>query len=148
MSVAHIATGLAGIADPGTFAVRVGSCSQDRKRNGTIAVGKIINLFNHKGGVSKTTTVFNLAWMLGTMGKKVIVADFDAQCNLTGMVLGYKGIEDLEGTYMESPPNNVKDALSPAFESKAAPHHWGGVHRGSRERQHVLVAGAHRACRI
>src|ERR1700722_13180226 len=79
---------------------------------------KIINLFNHKGGVSKTTTVFNLAWMLGTMGKRVIVADFDPQCNLTGMVLGYKGVEDLEGTYTESPPNNIKDALSPAFESK------------------------------
>jgi cellulose biosynthesis protein BcsQ len=81
-------------------------------------MGKIINLFNHKGGVSKTTTVFNLAWLLGTMGKKVIVADFDPQCNLTGMVLGYKGVEDLEGTYKEEPPNNVKDALSPAFESK------------------------------
>src|SRR6202165_1425444 len=81
-------------------------------------MGKIINLFNHKGGVSKTTTVFNLAWMLGTMGKKVIVADFDPQCNLTGMVLGYKGVEDLEATYKENPANNVKDALSPAFESK------------------------------
>jgi len=81
-------------------------------------VGKIINLFNHKGGVSKTTTVFNLAWMLGTMGKKVIVADFDPQCNLTGMVLGYKGVEDLEGAYKDNPANNIKDALSPAFESK------------------------------
>jgi cellulose biosynthesis protein BcsQ len=81
-------------------------------------MGKIVNLFNHKGGVSKTTTVFNLAWMLGTMGKKVIVADFDPQCNLTGMVLGYKGVEDLEGTYKDDPPNNIKDALSPAFESK------------------------------
>ncbi len=81
-------------------------------------MGKIINLFNHKGGVSKTTTVFNLAWMLGTMGKKVIVADFDPQCNLTGMVLGYKGVEDLEATYKENPANNIKDALSPAFESK------------------------------
>ncbi|MFS8113698.1 AAA family ATPase [Rhizobium jaguaris] len=81
-------------------------------------MSKIINLFNHKGGVSKTTTVFNLAWMLGTMGKKVIVADFDPQCNLTGMVLGYKGVEDLEGTYNDNPANNIKDALSPAFESK------------------------------
>lgn len=79
---------------------------------------KIINLFNHKGGVSKTTTVFNLAWMLGTMGKKVIVADFDPQCNLTGMILGYQGVEDLEGAYRSNPPNNIKDALSPAFESK------------------------------
>jgi cellulose biosynthesis protein BcsQ len=81
-------------------------------------LGKIINFFNHKGGVSKTTTVFNLGWMLGAMGKKVIVADFDPQCNLTGMVLGYQGVEDLEGTYKENPPNNIKDALSPAFESK------------------------------
>ena len=81
-------------------------------------MGKIINLSNHKGGVSKTTTVFNLAWMLGTIGKKVIVADFDPQCNLTGMVLGYKGIEDLEGTYKDNPANTIKDALSPAFESK------------------------------
>ena len=55
-------------------------------------MGKIINLFNHKGGVSKTTTVFNLAWLLGTMGKKVIVADFDPQCNLTGMVLGTRAL--------------------------------------------------------
>jgi cellulose biosynthesis protein BcsQ len=81
-------------------------------------MAKIINLFNHKGGVSKTTTVFNLAWMLSTMGKKVIIADFDPQCNLTGMVLGYKGVEDLQDTYTENPANNVKDALSPAFESK------------------------------
>ena len=81
-------------------------------------MGKIINLFNHKGGVSKTTTVFNLAWMLGILGKKVIVADFDPQCNLTGMVLGYKGVDDLEGTYRDNPPNNIKDALSPAFELK------------------------------
>jgi cellulose biosynthesis protein BcsQ len=48
-------------------------------------MAKIINLFNHKGGVSKTTTVFNLSWMLATMGKRVIIADFDPQCNLTGM---------------------------------------------------------------
>jgi cellulose biosynthesis protein BcsQ len=81
-------------------------------------MGRIINLFNHKGGVSKTTTAFNLAWMLGTMGKTVIVADFDPQCNLTGMVLGYKGIEDLEGSYKNDPANNIKDALAPAFESQ------------------------------
>jgi cellulose biosynthesis protein BcsQ len=81
-------------------------------------MAKIINLFNHKGGVSKTTTVFNLGWILGTMGKRVVLADFDAQCNLTGMVLGYKGVDDLEDSYKSDPPNNVRDALSPAFESK------------------------------
>lgn len=79
---------------------------------------KIINLFNHKGGVSKTTTVFNLGWMLGLLGKRVLIADFDPQCNLTGMVLGYQGVDDLQDSYRAEPPNNLKDALSPAFESK------------------------------
>ena len=81
-------------------------------------MAKIICLFNHKGGVSKTTTAFNLGWMLGLKGKKVLLADFDPQCNLTGMVLGFKGVEDLAGVYANNPPNNVKDALAPAFESQ------------------------------
>jgi len=81
-------------------------------------MAKIINLFNHKSGVSKTTTVFNLSWMLGSLGERVLMADFDPQCNLTGMVLGYQGIDDLENTYQSDPPNNIKDALAPAFESK------------------------------
>lgn len=31
---------------------------------------KSIILFNHKGGVSKTLTTFNIAWMLAEKGKK------------------------------------------------------------------------------
>ena len=81
-------------------------------------MAKVICLFNHKGGVSKTTTAFNLGWMMATLGHKVILADFDPQCNLTGMVLGYSGIDDLEKTYKADPPNNVRDGLAPAFESK------------------------------
>ena len=81
-------------------------------------MAKVICLFNHKGGVSKTTTAFNLGWIMATMGYKVILADFDPQCNLTGMVLGYSGIDDLEKTYKADPPNNVRDGLAPAFESK------------------------------
>lgn len=81
-------------------------------------MAKIINLFNHKGGVSKTTTVFNLGWMLGQLGKRVVIADFDPQCNLTGLVLGFQGVDDLEKLYKDDPPNNVKDTLAPAFESK------------------------------
>ncbi|MGM7420785.1 ParA family protein [Cellulosimicrobium sp. CpK407] len=49
---------------------------------------KIISMFNHKGGVSKTTTTFNLAWMLANRGKRVLMVDADPQCNLTGVVLG------------------------------------------------------------
>ena len=81
-------------------------------------MAKVICLFNHKGGVSKTTTTFNLGWMLTEKGAKVMLVDFDPQCNLTGMVMGFKGIEDLEATYENDPPNNVKDGLAPAFEAK------------------------------
>ncbi|AMW18804.1 ParA family protein [Mycobacteroides chelonae] len=49
---------------------------------------KIISVFNHKGGVSKTTTTFNLGWKLAQQGKRVIMVDGDPQCNLTGVVLG------------------------------------------------------------
>jgi cellulose biosynthesis protein BcsQ len=79
---------------------------------------KIICLFNHKGGVSKTTTAFNLGWMIATKGKRVLLADFDPQCNLTGMVMGFKGVDDLAALYSGSPANNVKDGLTPAFESQ------------------------------
>ena len=79
---------------------------------------KLICLFNHKGGVSKTTTAFNLGWMMARKGKRVLLADFDPQCNLTGMVLGFGGVEELETIYCSSPANNVKDSLAPAFESQ------------------------------
>ncbi|WP_337366167.1 AAA family ATPase [Phascolarctobacterium sp.] len=55
---------------------------------------KSICLFNHKGGVSKTTTTFNLGWMLAELGKKVVMVDLDSQCNLTGLVLGYAKMSD------------------------------------------------------
>lgn len=35
----------------------------------------IISMFNHKGGVSKTTTAFNLGWMLARKSKKVLLVD-------------------------------------------------------------------------
>jgi chromosome partitioning protein len=38
---------------------------------------KTICLFNHKGGVSKTTTTFNLGWALARLGKKVLLVDLD-----------------------------------------------------------------------
>src|SRR3984957_3676511 len=81
-------------------------------------MAKIICLFNHKGGVSKTTTAFNLGWMMALKGARVILADFDPQCNLTGMVMGFQGVDDLAAIYSGNPPNNVKDGLAPAFESQ------------------------------
>ena len=47
-----------------------------------------VALFNHKGGVSKTTTSFNLGWMLAEQGHRVVMVDADPQCNLSGLVMG------------------------------------------------------------
>ncbi len=80
---------------------------------------KKIALFNHKGGVSKTTTTFNLGWMLATKGYKVILVDTDPQCNLTGMALGEATEEDedrIEEIY--NTRSNIKTGLAPAFESQ------------------------------
>lgn len=75
---------------------------------------KVIALFNHKGGVSKTTTTFNLGWMLAEKGKRVVMIDTDPQCNLTGLILG----EALENFYVEHPTRNIHAALAPAFLSQ------------------------------
>ena len=76
-----------------------------------------IALFNHKGGVSKTTTTFNLGWMLASMGKRVILVDADPQCNLTGMVLGFSTQEELEEKIYKK-NQNLKAGLAPAFGSQ------------------------------
>ncbi|MCG9026392.1 ParA family protein [Laribacter hongkongensis] len=59
-----------------------------------LQVAKTICMFNHKGGVSKTTTSFNLGWALADAGKKVLLVDLDSQCNLTGLVMGFGAIEE------------------------------------------------------
>lgn len=80
-----------------------------------------ISLFNHKGGVSKTTTAFNLGWMLADKGKRVLLVDCDPQCNLTGMVLGFKGSDDFAAIYKAPGVRNIRDGLAPAFESRPEP---------------------------
>jgi len=78
-----------------------------------------IALFNHKGGVGKTTTTFNLGWMLASKGKRVILVDSDPQCNLTGLALGEE-TEDDEARIQEiyNTASNIKTGLAPAFESQ------------------------------
>lgn len=83
-------------------------------------MAKLISLFNHKGGVSKTTTAFNLGWMLARRDQRVLLVDCDPQCNLTGTVLGFEHLdstESIEGTE-DGTPLNIREGLAPAFEAR------------------------------
>jgi cellulose biosynthesis protein BcsQ len=80
---------------------------------------KQIAIFNHKGGVAKTTMTFHLAWMLSSLGKRVMVVDCDPQCNLTGVFLGDIDTEEYPfESEVPQRPRNIRDAVRPAFESR------------------------------
>jgi chromosome partitioning protein len=50
---------------------------------GDILMCKVISCASQKGGVTKTTTVLNLATGLALLGKKILVIDIDPQGSLT-----------------------------------------------------------------
>ncbi|TWE27397.1 ParA family protein [Prauserella muralis] len=56
---------------------------------------KTISFFNHKGGVGKTTMLFNLAVEMGVLGKRVLMVDLDAQANLTAISLQDAELENI-----------------------------------------------------
>jgi chromosome partitioning protein len=79
-----------------------------------------ILLFNHKGGVGKTTSAYNIGWKLNQKGHRVLLVDGDSQINLTARALGDK----FEDYYSEESPtryNNIYDAVRPVFEGRPQP---------------------------
>ncbi|SHM31009.1 ParA family protein [Vreelandella subglaciescola] len=79
---------------------------------------KLLSLFSHKGGVSKTTTTFNLGWQLADKGHKTLIVDADPQCNLTALVLDYNSVRDIEDFYKENPGSDLSAGLRPVMSGR------------------------------
>ncbi|EJH4501929.1 TPA: AAA family ATPase [Cronobacter sakazakii] len=82
----------------------------------------VISLFNHKGGVSKTTTVFHLGWKIANLGKRVLIVDADPQCNLTGLTLGLDDYDSLVRFYDNKQNTDIFNSLAPEFSLEGVMH--------------------------
>lgn len=54
-----------------------------------------VSVFNHKGGVGKTTLTVNLAFAVAKQGHRVLLIDSDPQCNLTSYLVAEDVVNDL-----------------------------------------------------
>lgn len=77
-----------------------------------------IALYNHKGGVGKTTLTANIAVSLASMGKKVLLVDSDPQCNLTSYFIEDKVVDKLLDNSDDTNGRTIWSALRPVVDAE------------------------------
>lgn len=87
--------------------------SQINKRHSA----KRITLYNHKGGVGKTTLLVNIASALASLGKRVLLVDADPQCNLTSYLVDSDVVDGWLDDSDSENGNTIWSALKPFVES-------------------------------
>lgn len=80
---------------------------------------EVITLYNNKGGVSKTTTIFNIGvYLASRLNKKVLFIDTDSQCNLTELFFA-SDPEYYKNLSSELPGDSILDIYKDRLEGAA-----------------------------
>jgi cellulose biosynthesis protein BcsQ len=78
---------------------------------------KRLAVFNHKGGVGKTTLTVNIAAAIASFGKTVLLVDSDPQCNLTSYLVEPTVVDSMLDNSDTAEGRTIWSALKPLAES-------------------------------
>lgn len=74
-------------------------------------------IFNHKGGVGKTTLTVNIGAALAEQGYRVLLVDTDPQCNLTAYLVESNVVDDLLDSSDSEDGQTIWSAVKPVSEA-------------------------------
>ena len=94
--------------------------------------GVRLSVFNHKGGVGKTTLTMNLAATLAEEGKRVLVVDSDPQCNLTSYLIEDDVVDRLLDEADSEKGRTIWSGVQPVAEALGGAKHSRQLKQASR----------------
>lgn len=79
---------------------------------------KRLVIYNHKGGVGKTTLTINIAYALAAIGKRILLVDSDPQCNITSYLVDDASLDSLLDSSDDEDGQTIWSSLKPVVEGE------------------------------